>query len=354
MRSLPQGKWLALLLAVFLFGPGTAKGTTFLQFDSTFLGNGWFQYRLQLMDDPFFTAVDLSIGINFTNQIDSTGSAIWTNSTAQTNYSDWASSVSYRPRPYEEVFLVRSSEPSYRQGTVGGPASGATLLMGLYLAAKNPLSDIGLVSENMVGYVNIPCLIPCQPGDADGSPTNFSYTLKLVPDVIIQQLIQTNGAVSGVDFVWEAESTFLLEASKNLTTWTNIAYVWSTPSETLWTTNQSLNNLGQFFRLELVAEGHKTNLPPLNTSGLVASFSAVKTQTVAQLVVPRVASCKIDQGSIAVNLITQAKQNYTVNAVDSHKVVRASQSLSATGDSATVHFDPKNLPTPVFFQVTAK
>jgi hypothetical protein len=63
--------WRACFLAVFGLGLDTSFGTTFLQFDSTSLGDGWFQYHMQVADDPFFTEADIiSLNINFTNQID--------------------------------------------------------------------------------------------------------------------------------------------------------------------------------------------------------------------------------------------------------------------------------------------
>ena len=248
------------------------------------------------------------------------------------------------------VFLVRSAETSYRLGA-NGVTDGALVTFSLYLAEFNPWAFGGVASANIVGYAGFPCLVPCPPEQADGSPTNFSYALKLVPDVVIQQLIQSNGVIAGVDFSWDYNSTFLLQASTELTTWTNVAYLWSYAPETLWTNNTPLNDFGQFFRLELVASDQTTNLPPLNSHVLPAKTAATKTSVAAT--VPRVCGCQVFQGNIAVSVATQPKQNYIVSALDSHKVVQATQLLTATGNSATVYFNAKSLPTPVFFQVAS-
>lgn len=346
-----NAKTISSLLLVFLLELGNSLATTFLQFDSTYLGDGWFQYQMQVMDDPFFIEADIEgFSVNFPNEIDhSTNLQNWTNSSSANNHSSWSFSQSIPPRPYSEVFLVRSSETSFRMGQYGG--DGAMVLFSLFPTEFNPLALSGIISGNIVGYAFFPCLVPCNPDQADGSPTNASYALKLVPDVNIKQLIQSNGVVSGVDVVWDFDCTFVLQASRNLAAWTNIAYIWSTPPETLWITNMPLNNFGQFFRVALAAVEHTTNLPPINANVLPAKRAVSPASLTAAI--PRVAGCQITQGKVAVNVVTAPNQNYTVSAVNSHKAVLATQSLNATGDSGTVYFDATSLPTPVFFQVAS-
>jgi hypothetical protein len=348
--------WRVCFSAIFALGLGTSFATTFLQFDSTSLGNGWFQYHMQVASDPFFTEADItSLNINFTNQIDqSATSPNWTNTGVGTGfgsaYSSWGFNQGYPARPYDVTFLVRSSETSYRLATNNW--DGAVVLLSLWLADFNPLPG-GIFSQNIVGYANMPCLVPCRPEDADGSPASFSYVLKLLPDVNISQLIQSDGVVQGVDFLWGYESTFLLQASTDLNTWTNVAYVWSYPPETLWITNRSLNDFGQFFRVSLVANGYATNLPPLNSNILMARPVVAKAGIATSSTAPRVSGCQISGGKIAVTIATQANQKYTVSALDNHKAVQATTSLTANGNTASVFFDAKALPSPVFFQVAS-
>lgn len=340
---------LPLMLVLLWLGLRTADATTFLELKSTYLGDGWFQYQMSVLDDPFFTEADITgLQINFTNQIDqSNGTQGWVYTGAT---SGWAFTNGYPARPYAETFLVQSSETSYRLG-VGTNSDGAVALLSLYLTDIYPGIASGVVSANIVGYAMMPCLVPCSPEEADGSPTNFVYDLKLLPDVTINQLIQTNGQIYGVDFTWDSASTFLLQGSADLNIWTNIAYLWSDPPETVWTTNTALNAYGQFFRVALVADGHSTNLPPL-TSNLALMTRSIANAGVASTT-PRVTSCQFAGGRVAVNLVSQPGQTVQVQAVDSHGTVRQTQRTTAQGTAATVNFDAASLPNPVFFQAAA-
>ena len=338
---------LALLLALFWLAVGAAKATTFLQLQSTYLGNSWFQYQMTVFDDPFFTEADITqFVINFTNQIDQIDGA---NGWSYQGTNGWEFTNGYPARPYSETFLARSSKTSYRLG-LGTNEDGAIVLMSLFLAEIYPGVAEGIVSGNLVGYANVPCLVPCDPADADGSPTNFVYTLKMLTDVTINQLIQTNGNVYGVDFMWNAESTFLLQGSSDLNTWTNIAYLWSYPPETLWATNVSLNDYGQFFRIALVADGHATNLAPLSAGVTPVPKSVTKAFTT--LTTPRVTGCQFANGKVSVNLATQAGQTVLVQAVDAHGAVQQTQQAAAQGGSVTVNFNAVSLPNPVFFKAS--
>ena len=194
--------------------------------------------------------------------------------------------------------------------------------------------------------------MPCPPEQADGSPTNYSCVLKLLPDIVIKDLIQSNGVFCGVDFTWDYESTFVLQASTDMQTWTNVSYVWSYPPETVWTTNAPLNALGRFFRLSMAANSHRSDLPPL-TAGAIAPQSAgsiVKPHVLADA--PRVVNCKLVNDKAMVTISTQANQYYTVSAVDSSNHVCATRAVAATGEFTTVGFARTNLPTPVYFRAS--
>jgi len=349
-KKTPLG--LPLLLSLLWLGPGTACATTFLQLQSTCLGDGWFQYQMTVLNDPFFTEADITeLDIHFTNQIDqSNGAQDWVNTGSSNSVSSWAFTNGYPARPYAETFLIRSSETSYRLG-VATNLDGAIVLLSLYCADLYPGIAAGTISVNIVGYAMMPCLIPCSPEDADGSPTNFVYDLKLLPDVVINQLIQSNGEIQGVDFTWDSASTFLLQGTADFNNWTNIAYIWSYPPETVWTTNVSLGDYGQFFRVALVADGHSTNLPPL-TSHLALAPKAIAKAGVASTT-PRVTGCQFAKGRMAVNIATQPGQTVQVQAVDSHGTVKQTQRTTAQGTSAAVSFDAASLPSPVFFQAVA-
>jgi len=340
---------------MFGLGLGNSFGTTFLQFDSAYLGDGWFQYHMHVNKDPFFREADVTgLSVNFTNQIDqSTTASNWYYANLSGYKSWWETTNDVPARPYDVVFLMHSSETSYRLGT-NSLGDAAVIDFSLLLADYAP-SLGGVFSQNIVGYANMACLVPCRPEDADGSPSSFSFALKLLPDVNISQLIYSNNIVHGVDFVWEYESTFLLQASTDLAAWTNVAYVWSHPPETQWITNRSLGDFGQFYRISLVANSHATNLPPLNSNVQLVKPAVAKAAiaTTTSSTVPSVAGCQIAGGKVAVKITTQANQNYTVNAVDGHGAVLATQTLIAKGDTGLVYFEAKSLPTQVYFQVAS-
>lgn len=337
-----------LLLLLALLGCGTAKATTFLTLQSTYLGNGWFQYQMNVLNDPFFTKANITgLGINFTNQIDQVDG---TNGWSYQETNGWEFTNGYPARPYSETFLIRSSATSYRLGLATN-VDGAIVLMSLVLTEMYPGIAEGFISGNIVGYAMMPCLVPCDAAEADGSPTNFTYVLKLLPDVSINQLIQTNGNIYGVDFTWDSDSTFLLQGSTDLNNWTNTAYIWSYPTETVWTTNTPLNDYGQFFRVSLIADGHATNLPPLASAFTMASKTKAKANMSSTTL--RVIGSQFVNGKFLVNVATQSGQMVLVQAVNSRGTICQSQQVTAKATSATATFDVGNLPNPVFFNAVA-
>jgi hypothetical protein len=340
--------WLLLLPGLLWLGSGIAGATTFLTLESTYLGDGWFQYQMNVLDDPFFSSAWISqIALGFTNQIDSSTTSTdmyndsWTN-----GYSSWSLTNNFFPtRPYSETFLLRSSETSYRLGLATNYAGGAVILN---------ITESGYAPEpgaSLLGLAQIACLQPCSPEDADGSPTNYIFALKLLPDIVINRLIQTNGQIYGVDFTWDSQSTFVLQGTADYYNWTNIAHLWSYPPETVWTTNVPLNDYGPFYRVALITNGYATNLPPLASSLARISKSPVTTRLTTTA--PRVAGCHCAQGRVVVNITAQSGQMVQVQAMDSHRIVWQTQQVTASGDSVSVTFDPVGLPSPVFFQVIA-
>jgi hypothetical protein len=343
------GFYLPLLAVLVCLGLMSARATTFLTLQSTFLGGGWFQYQMSVMNDPFFTEADITeLAINFTNQI---GQIDGANGWSYQGTNGWEFTNSYPARPYSETFLVQSSETSYRL-SMATNYDGALVLMSLVLAEINPAAAEGIISDNIVGYANMPCLIPCSPDEADGSPTNFVFTLKLLPDISINQLIQTNGQIYGVDFTWDSAATFLLQGSADMNLWTNVAYIWSYPPETVWTTNTPLNASGQFFRMAMVAADQTTNLPPLSSSLALAPKKFVTAGVVGTT--PKVTSFRLSGGKAVVNLATHAGQTVLVEAVNAHGAVLQTQQVTAQGPSTTVKFDATTLPSPVFFKTVVQ
>jgi len=340
----------SLLLGLLgLPGFQTARATTFLQFQSTALGNGWFQYQMTVMNDPFFTTANITgLSINFTNQIAQSGDGTnWGYSGNANGYSNWDFTNGIPARPYQTTFLVHSSETSWRLATKN--FDGAIVLFSLMLSDVNPGYQES-IGQNIIGYANMPCLVPCSPAEADGSATNLNFALKLLPDVNISHLIQTNGVVSGVDFTWDYASVFLLQGSMDMNNWTNIGYISSVPPETVWTTNVSLNSYGQFFRVELV--GNDSDQPSVQSSASIAKVS-VTTKALIAPATPQITRCQLAGNKIAVNVSAQTGQTVQVSAVNSLGVIQQSQNVTAQSSLAIVNFDPASLPNPVYFKAAA-
>lgn len=349
-KRLPHHLGVWLVLAGVVTGWATVRATTFLELQSTYLGDGWFQYQMSVLNDPFFTEADITgLQVNFSNEIDQQGGSDgWSNTGSDSAGSSWAFTNSIPARPYVETFAIRSSETSYRLGGITN-AQGATVLLSLMLSECYPVAAGGSYSENILGFANLPCLVPCEPAEADGSPTNFVYDLKLLPDVQINQLIQNNGGIYGVDFTWDYAATFVLQGSADLNHWTNLAYLWSQPSETVWTTNQPLNAAGSFFRLEEVAGYVTTDLPPLNSLPAVSRAPKAVAST-SQAVLPSVTNCRLANGKMVVSLTAQSGQPVQVQALNRQGTVLQSQTVTSSGSPTSVIFDPASLPNPAFFR----
>jgi hypothetical protein len=337
---------LARVLVILLsLEAGTGFATTFLQLDSTYLGDGWFQYRLRVMKDPFFSeAYVTKFAPSFTGQVDcQAGPQNWTNTFAA-GASTWLPVERPLDRPNEQVFLMRSAAKSYQMGS---------FFLNLSLYPQAAICPLGDASKNIWYFGTFPCLVPGASEQEAGPSPTFSYVLKLLPDISIQRLLQTNGAVQGVDFTWAYSSTFLLQASTDLAHWTNVSYLWSSPPETLWMADSPLSPLGQFFRLELVANGLVTNLPPLSLGAMAAIPLGAKGQIPAPAATPRIVDCQVTQGRVAVSLMVEPNQACAVEALDSLHRVRAIRQVTASTNSATVFFEAQTLPSPVFFQVSS-
>lgn len=338
--------WGWLALAWFCMGLGTVGATTFLELQSSYEGNGWFQYRMKAFNDPFFTQASV-VGsqIGFTNEIGHTSTSNNWDQTGYDNvYSSWAFTNGTAPAlPYDVTWWIRSSETTYKLQT--NVFNGDVVMqLSLVFAGIYPGVSGGVFSQNIMGCAGLPCLVPCPPAEADNSPAHYNYKLKLAPDVSVKNLIHTNGAVHGVDFMWDSEATFVLQGTKDFQDWTNVATVWSYPPETSWTTNMALNDRGSYFRLELVTDGHSTNVSTANASLAVAPKIPV-------FIPPVIKSCQLTGGNLAVSFTSNFGQGYWVQALNSRLVVQQSQPVAASGALTTVNFAPASLPNPVFFRV---
>ena len=101
----------------------------------------------------------------------------------------------------------------------------------------------------------------------------------------------------------------------------------------------------------MVANGHQPP-PPIGLGAELVRANVTKAMIGSSTTVPRLSGCRFKEGKILVNITTRPQQAYLVQALDRHRVVQATRSLIARGNSATVEFDVEKVPNPIFFRVT--
>jgi hypothetical protein len=309
-----------------------------LSVSSTYLGDGWFSYTTHTLDDPFFLFFDQTgFSLNDSGGLEQGPNPPgWTNASPQ-SVGSWyftGSGLGDQVRPYAASFLVHSSETSFKRAHPG-----AVLLMSLSMVEGY---HGNLASANIVGYWNLDVLVPCPPEQADGSSTNLIVSLpNALPDIQISGLILTNGRPFGISYDYPEENTVRLQGTRDFNAWTRIAYIYGSAGTTAWITNQPLDGFGNYFQVQLVAEGHATNLPPLNVDS--ASFAAtvpisrsVAAPTGQTTSAPRLLSVRPYIEGVQLALATTAGRNYSVSLLDKTGSATVTVEVLATGATTNV------------------
>ena len=250
-----------------------------LSLESTYLGDGWFRYTFSVADDPFFVFLDVNgFSVSHPSIVERGPNPVgWTNNPAEGFWGYTVASPGARTLPYGASFLVRSGETHFKRGGI------ATLTMAIStIGGYHGMPPSGVLAA----FWPAPVLVPCPASEADGSSTNLLVTCDLLtlPDIRITGLQNTGETIHGVSYEFSAENTVRLEGSRDMVTWTNIAYIHGISNVTTWTTNRALNDFGNFFRLRLIDYGHVTNLPPLaavKRNGAAASSTVVRLDEVS-------------------------------------------------------------------------
>lgn len=267
---------LFLLLAVLL-SPCKSDARVPMTVESAHLGGGVFRYVIRIVDDPFFRYFNVSsFGIFSAAGVQSTDAPSgWTNDVTGGTSWTFAGDVNVaRPRPYEVVLYVRSSHSTFKKVT----QNGAYVVMlistvGGYHGLADPFTGAGYWSPEI--------LVPCAPEEADGSAPNLVASIGFfsrLPDIKITGLLQAEARPVGISYSYPEPSTVRLEATRDFKLWTNVAYIYGTAGATTWTNSSALDLFGGFYRVRLVAEGHLTPLPPLNSATPVLSAAASLSQ----------------------------------------------------------------------------
>jgi hypothetical protein len=240
---LPLALWLLCLFTI------TASPTILVELESTYLGDGWFQYRVKLLQDPFFDQQALlDVGpTSFTNLTETGPVPVdWMFMPPDQPIAMWGytNTLAAQTFPYEKVFWVRSSQRDVKQ------SAGFLIVMSL----RQPSWMHPPYSGDVAAFIRLPCLVPCPPAEADGSPTNLLTSYEPFPDVHISGL-----SPSTISYEWAADCTVLIQDSSTLTAWTNVAYAFGCLGTTTWTSSVSFSASMSFFRVGLVSMRRETN-----------------------------------------------------------------------------------------------
>lgn len=238
-----------MLIAWAMLGAASAWSADFVTVESRSLGDGWFEYRVTLAEDPYFeNALIGAVSIAFPGRSEyGADPADWTSDATDPDTALWTFDTQQtQARPYERIFTVRSSLTGFK--TID------QAVRVTYLAT--PRSDLEHEhSPALSGFGRLRGVVPCPPGEADGSPVSHLASISLREDLRITSLTVVGGIPTGLSFNWTYDSTVRLEASFDLKEWTPVTTIVGVAGETMWTATEPLETSGNYFRLVLLTSG---------------------------------------------------------------------------------------------------
>lgn len=244
---------LTILSCVFVAFAGSRISNPHLTVDSTYLGEGWFQYDVTWNNDGFYAAETMpSVGVSFTNRLTyGTTPNDWT---AELGSNTWNAVWAYTnllavQKPYTARFLARSSNTSYMTST-----QGITVLGHLATYPNLVSSSNEALGVNIAYYTRMSVLVPCRPDQADDSPTTLRSYREIVPKVVIDDFVMASNRIHGLVFAWGWPCIVRVEACDDIagTNWTHVTNIVTYEASTTWTSSVPLDVYGKFYRLLIV------------------------------------------------------------------------------------------------------
>jgi hypothetical protein len=333
VRRFKIGIRFVILVVASMAGLSVGLGRDLLELESRFMGNGRFDYRLRTLEDPFFAGVGIGVLAPnpFTNYLSNTLPLHWTNFMSGEVWNGILYDGSGPQARINEVsFSVYSSSFSFKRTQYG-----------FFTGIQLTLADC-LGGETFGGYINLPCLIPCAPEEADNSPDDLIARAELIPDLKMNELILTNGSVHGLRFTWNMPSTVELQGSHDLAQWTAVARLYGDSPQTTWITNASLNSFGEFFRLRLITNSHPS-------SALVSTMSPSQPQRLPERVI--VNHFGGDDKAVTVGFTSVSNLVYEVDHCEAVGRVIETKRVTATSAFTTADFDMTEPRRMGFFKV---
>jgi len=241
----------SLLLAIMAFGLD-CHAYPFVTVKTTCGTNGWFEYELAVHNDPFWNQVD-SMGLaalQVTNVQDvgaipsgwinavSTNAIVW-------SYSGTLTDPVARPQVIHMSF--QSPHTAFRRA----PNALCVMFSAYPQMDIYPRENGVAPSVNIVGYRYAEGLVPCAQSEADGSPPAMTTTWDIVPDIRMTDFLAVSNQLQGVNFTWNSTFTMGVDASWDMTSWSNVACVIGDAGTNTWTSSVPLDQVGKYFRLRL-------------------------------------------------------------------------------------------------------
>ena len=237
-------KVITAILAIIILTP-EVEAEDLLRFKSKFLGDGVFEYELDFPDYRFFDFVNFD-SVNLSGWqsgiiLDSEFADEWSETSR-----GWRNDpLIWESVPYKALFRVQAHSDAYRVST-------ATIVFTHHMyswAAPDGLPNSMETPPRTSAYLNLPCLIPCQPSEADDSPPEQVATSPGFADVRIDSLIFTRGRPTGIKFEVSNGMPVKIETSNDLDNWVNIGSTMGTRGITTWHFARPSDAEHQFFRV---------------------------------------------------------------------------------------------------------
>jgi hypothetical protein len=166
--------------------------------------------------------------------------------------------------------------------------------------------------------------------------------VELLPDLVINELILTNGEVHGLRFTWDEPSTVEVQGSHDLAEWTAVARIYGDPPQTTWVTNAPLNSFGDFFRLQLITNTHPS------TATVSPMLISQPQRSPERVIVNHIGT---DGKAVTIGFASVPNMVYEVDYCESLSRVIETKRVTATGVFTTAVFDVTKPRQMGFFKV---
>ena len=137
----------------------------------------------------------------------------------------------------------------------GAEHVGRTNAFILFLANVAGWSSSPYLSGNIAGYVKLPVLVASTNNDPTITDPSLTTNVVIVPD---PQIVDVTPRT--ISFAWATNATMRIEAAWRTGEWVAVTNALHYPPVTTWTSAVPLADLGDLFRVVLLAASHNTNL----------------------------------------------------------------------------------------------